>query len=242
MKHLGCIYFFLEITYKGKIPSCFPCSPNYFVCLKIHSTINRLQIKLHPRGWAVNLYKSLWSDVGETAWLTVCQKEETDQIWRRLWQSQLRPAPCWWMVHRKDCTVQSQVNLGSNLSSNHWPGMPPSGGFFKPLCISFFNYKMEIIKPVWAEAISLMVKKTIYCHKFLTFKILIWLEIKRIAHPHLQAMCLLHVGPIIRLKLLYHWPLMPSSWWHPRTAWQVISEVRRLALFLVSSLAFSDSF
>ena len=38
------------------------------------------------------------------------------------------------MVHRKDCNVQSQVNLGSHLSSNHLPDTGLALSVFSPPC------------------------------------------------------------------------------------------------------------
>lgn len=121
-----------------------------FTCPSIHRTIyRRPQIKLLPRGRAADLHKSLWSDVGGMAWLLSSREE------RRIWcEGGSEHLNCAWLAVGEMYAGESAVLRGK------WTGLQISAPgtcqpcFFNLPCIHWLNYKKEIMKPIWAEAIS----------------------------------------------------------------------------------------
>lgn len=119
-----------------------------FMCPSIHRTIYRCpQIKLPPGGRAADLHKSLWSDVGGMAWLLSSREERW--IWCEGGSGPLNGArlAVGEMVLRRERGAQRQMNPASN------PGTCQPR-FFNLPCILFLNYKKEVVKPVWEEAIG----------------------------------------------------------------------------------------
>lgn len=122
------------------------------MCPSLHRTINKPQWKLLPEGWVVHLLNSLWSDVGGTKCLSARKRR---LIWSERGSAHLK----WARISMRSYAGKfaafratwTWVQI-SSLVQLPVKWFPVS--FFKHLCISFLNYKMEI-KPVWAEAVDI---------------------------------------------------------------------------------------